>query len=308
MEIRSLHPLFAAEMLGADLTRVPDRALVAKVEDAMAQYGVLAIRDAAIDDEQHKAFSRAFGPLEIPSRAQGAEKPKGTRRLTPGLFYAGNLDMDGRIVPAGSEAGALARGAERFHTDSSFHRMPTKWSLLHGVEVPPLEAGGDTLFADMRAAYDDLPLAMKRRIEDLKGVHDFWEGRRRAGLKGEITPEMRRIVPFAPVEHPLVRTMPYGRKALFVGGHCTGIAGLPRTESVALVEDLYAHATQERYLYRHEWRRWDLVIWDNRCTMHAATPLASDAWRRDMRRTTINEFGAELSASEWMAAEGLETA
>src|SRR5690606_33755499 len=144
MDITPLHPVFAAELVGADLTRPPSDTLVETVEAAMAQFAVLVVRDARIDDEQHKRFSRAFGPLELPSRASGAATPLGKRQLDPDLFYAGNLDRDGEIIEYGSEAGALSKGAERFHTDSSFHAMPTKWSLLLGHEVPPSEAGGDT--------------------------------------------------------------------------------------------------------------------------------------------------------------------
>jgi len=305
MELRPLHPVFAAELTGADLTRPPDAALVETVEAAMARYGVVVVRDAAISDAQHKRFSRAFGPLEIPSRIPGAARPQGRRTLDLALFYAGNLDKDGEIIPYGSEGYKLAQGAERFHTDSSFHAMPTKWSLLLGHEVPPPEAGGDTLFADTRAAWDDLPEGTKVRIGGLVGVHDFWEGRRRAGLQGEITPEMRKVIPFPPVEHPLVRTMPTGRKALFIGGHCIGVAGMTADAGRGLVEELYAHATQDKHVFRHQWRRHDLVIWDNRCTMHAATPLLSDAYHRDMRRTTINESGPETSA---YAAMGLDAA
>jgi len=308
MKVNPLHPIFAAELVGADLTGAPDNALVDIVEEAMARYGVLVIRDARIDDEQQKTFSRAFGPLEIPSRAKGAEKPQGKRHYTPGIFHAGNLDQDGNILPYDKEGKTLAKGAERFHTDSSFHLMPTKWSLLKGVETPPPSAGGDTWFVDARAAYDDLPQAMKERIEGLVGLHDFWMGRKLAGLKGEINPEMRRSVPFFPVEHNIVRTMPYGRKTLFIGGHCYGIKGMDESEGLALVEELYAHATQEKYIYRHQWRQWDMVIWDNRCTMHAATPLLSDDYRRDMRRTTINESGPEASALEWMEEQGLTPA
>jgi alpha-ketoglutarate-dependent 2,4-dichlorophenoxyacetate dioxygenase len=299
MDVRPLHPLFAAELVDADLTQEPSSELVETVEAAMARYGVLVVREAAISDEQHKRFSRAFGPLELPSRVPGA-RPPGKRQVDPGLFYAGNLDADGEIIAYGSDGYKLAQGAERFHTDSSFHAMPTKWSLLHGVETPPPQAGGDTLFADARAAWDALPEATQRRIEPLVGIHDFWEGRRRAGLKGEITPEMRRLIPFGPVMHPIVRTMPYGRKALYIGGHCIGVEGMERAEGRALVESLYAHATQDRFVYRHPWRRHDLVIWDNRCTMHAATPLLSDAYARDMRRTTVNETGPEMSAYEWL--------
>jgi len=300
MDVRPLHPLFAAELLGADLTREPTPELVDTVEAAMARYGVLVVRDADVSDEDHKRFSRAFGPLEIPSRIPGAARPQGKRKIDLGLFYAGNLDKDGEIIPYGSEGSRLAQGAERFHTDSSFHTMPTKWSLLLGHETPPPEAGGDTLFADSRAAWDDLDDNTKAGIETLVGVHDFWEGRRRAGLKGEITPEMRKVIPFPQVKHPLVRTMPNGRKALYVGGHCIGVVGTNDEEGRELVEGLYAHATQDKYVFRHSWRQHDLVIWDNRCTMHAATPLLSNDHRRDMRRTTINESGPETSAYEWM--------
>lgn len=306
MEVRKLGPLFVAELVGADLTRPPDAALVEMVERAMAEFGVLVVRDAVISDEQQKDFSRAFGPLELPSRVKGAARPEGKRIYTPGIFYAGNLDHNDEIIPYGSDPKSLAKGAERFHTDSSFHAMPTKWSLLHGVETPPPSAGGDTLFVDARAAYDDLPETMKARIEDLVGLHDFWEGRKLAGFKAEITPELRLVIPFPTVKHPLVRTMPAGRKSLYVGGHCFGIEGMEEDEGLALVEELYAHATQEKYVFRHQWRRWDLVIWDNRCTMHAATPLLSDRYRRDMRRTTINESGIETSAYESMGLAGAE--
>lgn len=304
MRIRPLHPLFAAELLGADLSRPPDAHLVETVEQAMARHGVLVIRDADITDEQHKAFSRAFGPLELPSRTSGKHPMEGGKRtFDPELFYAGNLDRDGNIIAYGAEEARLAQGAERFHTDSSFHAMATKWSLLRGCDTPPPEAGGDTCFADARAAYDELPAATREQIEYLVGIHDFWEGRRHAGLKGEITPEMRRIIPFPAVSHPLVRTMPNGRKALYIGGHCVGIEGMDAELGRALVESLYAHATQDRFVYRHHWQRHDLVIWDNRCTMHAATPLLSNDYRRDMRRTTINEGGPETSAYRWMGLE-----
>ncbi|MEO6041113.1 MAG: TauD/TfdA family dioxygenase [Croceibacterium sp.] len=300
MQVRPLHPLFAAELIGADLSASPTAELVETVEQAMARYGVLVVRGAHVSNAEHKRFSRAFGPLELPSRVPGAARPHGKRVTDPDLFYAGNLDHDGEIIVYGSEGYKLAQGAERFHTDSSFHAMPTKWSLLLGHETPPPEAGGDTLFADARAAYDDLDPATRERIAPLSGIHDFWEGRRRAGLQGEITPEMRRIIPFDPVAHPLVRTMPSGRKALYVGGHCIGVVGMDADEGRELVEALYRHTTHEQYIYRHTWQVHDLVIWDNRCTMHAATPLLTNAYRRDMRRTTINESGPETSAYEWM--------
>ncbi len=305
MELRQLHDLFAAELIGADLTDPPSAELTQQVEEAMQRYGVLIIRDANITDAQQKTFSRAFGPLELPSRSPSPPQDGSARTFDPDIFHAGNLGPDGKIVPYASEKSALSKGAERFHTDSSFHSMPTKWSLLRGVLVPPPSAGGDTLFSDARAAWDDLPPEKQREIEDLIGLHDFWEGRRLAGLKGEVTPEMFRIVPFPMVKHPLVRSMPGGRKTLFIGGHCIGIEGMDNPAGLALVEELYAHATQDKYIYRHKWQPHDLVIWDNRSTMHAATPLTSDEWPRDMRRTTVNESGPETSARRWMDECGL---
>ncbi len=299
--VNQLHPIFAAELIGADLTQPPTQELVDTVENAMAKYGILVVRDAEITDEEQIRFGRAFGPLEIPSRPRGmAPNPNFKPRISPMLFAAGNLDMSGNIRKRAPGEQDLSKGAERFHTDSSFHSMPTKWSLLLGHETPPPSVGGDTLFVDARAAYDDLPQAMKDRIENLIGLHEFWRGRQLAGLKGEITPEMRRSIPYGVIEHPIVRTMPYGRKTLFIGGHCIGVKGMSEEDGVALIEELYAHATQEKYIYRHHWRHWDMTIWDNRCTMHAATSLLSDEYKRDMRRVTINESGPETSAIEAM--------
>lgn len=286
--VQPLHPIFAAEIVGADLTRSPDAALVRLVEDAMAQYAVCVVRDARVTDDQHIRFSRAFGPLELPPRmGQGGAK----RRLRAELFDASNLDVDGKIIPYDSEKRRLAKGAERFHSDSSFNSLPTKWSLLRGHIVPP--EGGDTHFIDTRAVYDALAPAMRERIDGLVAIHDFWRGRERTGLTG-VTDAMRATLPA--VTHPLVRTMPYGRKSLYIGGHATGIVGWPEPQALALLDELYAFATQDRFIYVHHWRQDDLVIWDNRCTLHRATPLETDRHARDVRRTTINEYGAERSS------------
>ena len=301
MEVIPLHPLFAAEIVGADLTRPPDENLIGAVEDAMARYAVAVIRDADISDAEHIRFSRAFGPLELPHRPRNLAPGAARRRMAPELFDASNLDDDGEIIPYQSERRKLAKGAERFHTDSSFHALPTKWSLLLGHVTPPPSVGGDTRFIDARAVYDALPEAMKERIAPLSAVHDFWKGRQIAGLK-KVTEEDRKALPFPPVEHPLVRVMPYGRKALYIGGHASHVVGMPEDEGHRLIEELYDFATQERFIYRHHWRPHDLVIWDNRCTLHAATPLETDAYKRDVRRTTINEYGPEISAVDALAA------
>lgn len=288
LAVNPLHPIFAAEMVGADLTQPPGAEFVRAVEDAMARYAVTVVRDARITDEDHIRFSRAFGPLELPP---GLGRTSAKRRLRAELFDASNLDANNEIIPYRSEGRRLAKGAERFHSDSSFNSLPTKWSLLLGHIVPP--EGGDTHFIDTRAVYDALPQETRARIAGLTAVHDFWRGRERTGLTG-VTDAMRATMP--PVTHPLVRTMPYGRKSLYVGGHATGIVGWPEPQALALLDELYAFATQERFIYVHEWRQWDLVIWDNRCTLHRATPLETDRYKRDVRRTTVNESGPEISA------------
>jgi len=291
MIVNPLHPIFAAELVGADLAQPPTQELVDAVNSAMDRYAVVVVRNASTSDDDHIRFSRAFGPLELPPRLGRPEPVK--RRMRPELFNASNLDENGEIIPRDSERMRLAKGAQRFHTDSSFNSLATKWSLLLGHIVPP--AGGDTHFVDTRAAYDELPQAMKERIETLVAVHDFWRGRERTGLTG-VTEAQRASMP--PVTHRLVRTMPYGRKALYVGGHATGIVGWPEDEALALLDELYAFATRDKLIYVHKWKQGDLVIWDNRCTLHRATPLETDAYKRDVRRTTIMEHGPERSADQ----------
>lgn len=290
LTVRPLHPVFGAEMLGADLTVPPSRDLVETVERAMAIYAVLVVRDCLISDEEHIRFSRAFGPLELPP---GLDKFAGNkaRRIAPELFDISNLDENGEIIPRDNERRKYAKATERFHTDSSFHTLPTKWSLLLGHVIPPV--GGDTHFIDTRAVYDELPAETKAKVEDLSVVHDFWRGRELSGAGG-VTEEMRRAMP--PVTQPLVRTMPYGRKALYIGGHATGIVGWTEEEALKFLGELYDFATQEKFIYVHKWRQGDLLIWDNRCTLHRATPLETDEYKRDVRRTTINEYGPEISA------------
>lgn len=292
ISINQLHPLFFGEIVGADLTAEPTETLRQTVEDAMERYGVCVVRQGPITDEQHLRFARLFGPLELPP-AYGTR----TGRVAPELFTAGNLDSAGHIRPRVPASRDVAKGAERFHADSSFNPLPSKWSMLRGVECPPPEAGGDTLFVDLRAAYDDLPEQTKERIEGLVGIHDFWRGRAYAGLA--VTEEMRATLPMPPVHHPLVRTSASGRKAVFVGGHCVGIVGMGEAEGHALVEALYDHVTQPRYVHRHRWSVGDIVIWDNRFALHAATPLETDRYRRDMRRATINESGEEMDSHEY---------
>jgi alpha-ketoglutarate-dependent 2,4-dichlorophenoxyacetate dioxygenase len=297
IQVNQLHPRFFGEIVGADLKAQPTEELRQTVIDAMNAYAVCVVRQGPISDEEHIRFGRLFGPLEYPPGYPN--RPKG--RMAPELFAAGNLDEKGNIKPFVPAAQDLSKGAEMFHSDSSFNPLPSKWSALRGVECPPSEVGGDTWFVDLRAAYDDLDAATMARIEDLQGIHDFWKGRANAGLV--VNETVRAQMPMPPVTHPIVRMMDYGRKSLFVGAHCVGIEGMSEADGAALVRELYAHATQEKYIHRHRWIEGDIVIWENRCALHAATPLNTDVYRRDMRRVTINEHGPEMDAYEFRRRE-----
>ena len=280
MIVKPLHPLFAAEIIGADLAAPTTPELVRTVEDAMARYAVCVVRDTSRDDQDHIRFSRAFGPLELPPRSS-------QRAIAPQLYDVTNLDPAGEIVPPSPMSLSMTKGFERFHSDSSFNTLPTKWSLLLGHLTPP--EGANTDFVDVRAVHDALPQALKDRVADLHAVHDFWGGRERLGAP--VNAEMRRLYP--PVTHPMVRTAADGRKSLYIGGHAIGIVGWPEDAALALLDELFDFATQDRFIYSHRWKQGDLVIWDNRCTLHRATPFDRARHKRDCRRTTINEYGEE---------------
>jgi alpha-ketoglutarate-dependent 2,4-dichlorophenoxyacetate dioxygenase len=303
MDVDRLHPIFAAELIGADV-RHADQALVDLVEALMREHGVLCIRDQDIGDEEHLAFARRFGPLELP----GVYKPDAPRRMAYGLYDASNLDIDGEIVDPESLRAKFAKGNELFHADSSFNDMPSKWSILRGVIVPPER--GDTQFIDMRAVHAALPEAMKAKIAPLSARHSFMHSREKGGAP------VRQDNPFSPymtAVQPLVREAPDGRKALFVGSHAAQIVGMDEAEGAALIEELLAFAAQPRFVYSHKWRPFDMLIWDNRCTVHRGTEFDYARHKRDLRRANVNESGEERSAVPAMpstayAATSKETA
>jgi len=291
LQVNRLHPVFAAELIGADLASPPDEALVDLVEQAMREFGVLVIRDQRhIGDEDHIRFSEAFGPLELPP---GFGKPQ--TRFRAELYDASNLDESGEIAPADSLRHKFAKGNELFHSDSSFNDKPTKWSLLLCHIAAPER--GQTEFVDGRAVYAALPDDMKKRLDGLTAEHVFWVSRERGGY-----PQPDTVKAGAPAIQPVVKMSESGEPTLFVGAHLHRFAGMDDAASEALLRELLDFASQPKFVYAHTWRPGDLVIWDNRCTMHAATPLLSDQYPRDMRRTTINESGPETSAIQAMAA------
>ncbi|MEZ5892964.1 MAG: TauD/TfdA family dioxygenase [Parvularculaceae bacterium] len=290
VKVEKAHPLFGAIVTGIDLTVAPDEETVKLVEDLMAEYAVICIRGSRPNDEQHIAFSRAFGPLELPPdmKIKSGFKP----RIGYGLYDASNLDAEGNIVIKDTPRHKYSKGNELFHADSSFNSLPTKWSLLLAHVVPPV--GGDTQFIDARAVYDALPDAMKQRLEGLVAEHNLWHSRARGGFT-TVTEEMKKAMPAA--RHPIVRKSANGRKALVIGAHAASIAGMGPAEGLALIDELNAFAAQPHFIYAHKWQDGDLVIWDNRCTLHRATAFEDQAYKRDMRRTTINEYGPEIAST-----------
>ena len=287
MEVNKLHPLFAAELVGADVARADDT-LVELVEDLMREHAVLCIRGQGhIDDEQHLAFARAFGPLELPGN-----KPHNGGRVAFGLYDVSNLGPDGEIISPDSPRARISKGNELFHADSSFNDLPSKWSMLRGVIVTP--EGGQTETIDMRAVYDALPQHLKDRVEGRTARHNYFHSRRKAGA--EVDDSAHPLAPYMRAEHPVVRPSVSGRTALFVGAHTQQILGMDESESAALLEELIAFATQPHFVYAHQWRVGDILIWDNRCTLHRGTEYDYRRHKRDMRRATINEGGEDKSA------------
>ena len=299
-ELRPLHDVFAAELLGADLREPPSAELIKTVQDAMAEYAVLAIPGQAITDEEQIRFTRAFGPLELLPNL-GISKLRRTR-LPPEMFDASNLDVNGDIVTPDSVRAKFSKGNEFFHSDSSYNDLPTSWSLLYGRSVSP--EGGNTEFLDSRAAYAALPDEMKSRIKDLVVEHSIWHSRRRGGLK-EVTREMEEAMP--PVQHPLVRLSENGRKTLYIGGHASHIVDMTMEEGRELLEELYQFATQPRFVYSHQWKNGDLLIWDNRCTMHRGTPFPYFKYKRDLRATRLLEYGSDRSSTSAREAAAQST-
>lgn len=281
MQINQLHPRFVGEIIGLDTSKPVTPEVHDLFEDAMAKYAVCVIRDASLSDEDQIRFARAFGPLEIAPPSE---------RITAGLYDIGNLTPQGEIVPPKTE-GVQAADFELFHTDSPFNSLPTKWSLLLAYVTPP--EGADTLYIDTRAVLADMPRALRARIEGLSADHDLFRALQRNGV--EFADEaMRRNYPR--MAHPLIRSSASGQPALYMGWHAVKIEGWSEEDSQPLLEELYAFATQEKYIYAHKWRPGDMVVWDNRCTMHSATSFERFRYKRDMRRATINEYGPEVSA------------
>lgn len=277
MEVHPLPASFGAELRGLRVAGNVPEADVAAFMAALHRHHVLLIRDVPNDPAAQVAFSRRMGPLERHSSAAH------THPDHPEIFCVGNYEG------AGGLRGHFARGVEQWHADSSFRAVPSMASLFYGAICPP--EGGETWFLDAVAAYADLPAGTRARIDGLTAVHDLatlaeWNARHTPG-RAPLPEATRRQFP--PMPQPLVRTHPVtGARSLFLcPAVISHLEGLPVEEGRALVEALMEHAAQDRYVYRHRWRPGDLVVWDNRCTLHTATLFDHERYQRLMFRTTV---------------------
>jgi alpha-ketoglutarate-dependent 2,4-dichlorophenoxyacetate dioxygenase len=283
LSIRAIDPVsrprFAGEVSGIDITKTLTASEVAGLSAGMDQFGVLVFHDQHFDDETQLAFSRNFGALEQATGdiAQGSE-----RRLSMDVNDISNLDKNNQLLARDDRRRLFGLGNRLWHSDSSFKAVSAKYSLLSARKIPG--SGGNTEFADMRAAYDELDAATKAECENLICEHSQLYSRSILGFSDFTEDERRK---FAPVQQRLVRRHPVtGRKSLFLASHAGAILGWPVPEARAFLRDLTEHATQRKFVYAHAWKQWDLVMWDNRVTMHRARPFnASEV--RDMHRTTV---------------------
>jgi alpha-ketoglutarate-dependent 2,4-dichlorophenoxyacetate dioxygenase len=274
-------PSFAAEIGDIDLSQTLESADLAAVKAAFTTYAVLIFPDQRLSQDQHLDFARTFGPLETTI----ALFRKDTKlRVRKEFADVSNLDPDNEVWSEKSRQRMFQLGNRLWHTDSSFKRLPALASLLYARSIPPI--GGHTEFADERAAYDALSENMKRQLRSLIAEHSIFNSRARLGFT-EFSEEERQGMP--PVPQALVRSIPEsGRKSLYLASHAGRIFGIPEPDGRALIDQLITHTTQRQFVYTHRWRVHDLVIWDNRCTMHRGSEFDDLRWKRDMQRATVS--------------------
>ena len=290
IDIKPIDPVsrafFAGIVSGIDLTRRLSDTEVAAIHAGMDHFGVLVFHDQKLDDESQLAFSRQLGPLE---QATGDIAAPQDRRVGMDLNDISNLDKHGELLPRDDRRRLFGLGNQLWHSDSSFKDVPAKYSLLSARKIPP--TGGNTEFADMRAAYDALDEATKREVHDLVCAHSQVFSRGILGFDDFTEAERQK---WAPVRQRLVRRHPNtGRLSLYLASHAGGIEGWPVPEARAFLRDLTEHATQRQFVYAHVWKPWDLVMWDNRVTMHRARRY-DPTEVRDMRRTTLTNEVSSL--------------
>jgi taurine dioxygenase len=267
-----LSPAGGIEITGADLSLPVTTGFAALVRQALLDHHIVIIRDQALSTQQQYDFTLNFGEIE-----DHVARHSDARYAI--VHSVANLDPDGNPTDA-----LDIRGNYFWHTDKSYHAVPSLMTMLHAVELPP--AGGDTQFANMALAYLDLPSAMKERLAGLRAIHSWEASRLQSGSKPASEAEIRER---PPVSHPIVRTHPEtGARTLYIGNHAGAVEGLPETEGKTLLAELLAHATQEKFVYTHHWQPGDLVIWDNRALLHRALAnYEMGRHRRVLHRTVV---------------------
>lgn len=287
LDITPVNSSFVAEVAGLDLSKPISEGMAQELRSALDQYAVLIIPDQLIDQDQQLAVTSIYGPPETSLGTYLADENK-KRRLGAQLADISNLDESGELMQANDMRRLVNLSNQLWHTDSSFKKTPGKVSLLYADEIPPV--GGATEFADMRAAWDALDEATKSQIEPLIAVHDYFHSRALTGLNlGSIPPGWKERQP--PARQVLVRkNAETGQKSLYLASHIESFEGLSASASKSLLDKLMEFATQPQFVYRHRWRAHDLVIWDNRTTMHRGRDY-NQKYRRSMRRGTASDVG-----------------
>jgi alpha-ketoglutarate-dependent 2,4-dichlorophenoxyacetate dioxygenase len=279
LTFRKLHPHFVAEVSALDLRRMLERATLDEIRGGMDEHAVLVFRDQPFSDEEQLAFAQRFdGALHTKTGAAVLGKNRlGTEALTD----ISNVDENGEILRSDDRRRMYALGNRLWHTDASFQDPPGRYSMLSARVVPPVSA--DTEFADMRAAYDALDAQTKEKLDGLRVHHSIAYSRQTLGF--EFSQEEQEKLKGA--VHPLVRQNPRtARRSLYLASHASRIVDWPVPEGRLLLGELTEHATRPEFVYRHVWRTGDLVIWDNRATMHRARPFDDTSYRRELRRVT----------------------
>jgi alpha-ketoglutarate-dependent 2,4-dichlorophenoxyacetate dioxygenase len=279
LTLEKIHPCFAAEVGAIDLRRVHDADTLAEIRAGLDEYAVLVFREQPFADDEQLAFARRLdGELHTKT---GSRVLMTSRLGNEALADISNLDGDGGLLKPDDRRRMYSLGNRLWHTDASFQDPPGRYSMLSAKVVPPL--GADTEFADTRAAYDALDAGMKARLQGLRVHHSIAHSRQTLGF--EFSADEAEALKGA--IHPLVRTLPRSnRRSLYVASHASRIVDWPVPEGRLLLLDLIEHATQREFVYRHAWRVGDLVVWDNRATMHRATPFDDSRHRRELRRVT----------------------
>lgn len=285
MEVRELNPGFVGEVHGLDLADPVADTHHPVLHDALDRLGVLVFRGTPMSQERQVAWAGQFGALEGEGKNVGVIATGIKRRTVMALADISNLDEDGKVLGQQDRRRMFALGNQLWHTDSSFKATPAKYSALHAHSVTP--EGGETQFADLRAAYDALPEKMKDRIDGLVAEHSIFCSRAKLGFT-DFSAEERASLP--PVPRPLVRVHPVtGRKSLYLASHADHVLGMEVPDGKMLLRELMEHATQREFVHTHTWAVGDCVIWDNRCMLHRGRPYDEAAYKRDMRRATVED-------------------